>query len=91
MMKRRDFLMTSAKTVGAAATPWGWQTQRPAESKADRIAIMAYSFVRVLKLPGRPSSPERTLDVADVPEMFADRYRIHNVEMQHNILTATVT
>lgn len=40
-MKRRDFLMTSAKTVGAAATPWGWQTQRPAESKADRIAIMA--------------------------------------------------
>jgi hypothetical protein len=52
---------------------------------------MAYSFVRVLKLPGRPSSPERTLDVADVPEMFADRYRVHNVEMQHNILTATAT
>ena len=41
MMKRRDFLITSAMTMGAAATPWGWQTQRPAESKADRIAIMA--------------------------------------------------
>jgi sugar phosphate isomerase/epimerase len=89
MMNRRDFLITSAKTVGAAATPWGWQTQRPTESKADRIAIMAYSFVRVLKLPGRPSSPERTLDVADVPEMFADRYKVHNVEMQHSYFEST--
>ena len=89
MMKRRDFLITSAMTMGAAATPWGWQTQRPAESQADRIAIMAYSFVRVLKLPGRPSSPERALDVADVPEMFADRYQVHNVEMQHNYFEST--
>ena len=88
-MKRRDFLITSAMTMGAAATPWAWQTQRAPASRADRIAIMVYSFVRVLKLPGRPASAERTLDVADVPEMFADRYKVHNVEMQHNYFEST--
>jgi hypothetical protein len=88
-MKRREFLITSAMTMGAAATPWGWQPQRATGSKTDRIAIMVYSFVRVLKLPGRPSSPERTLDVLDVPEMFADRYQVHNVEMQHNYFEST--
>ena len=88
-MKRRDFLITSAKTLGAAAAPLGWQPQRATGSKTDRVAIMAYSFVSVLKLPGRPSSPERTLDVFDVPEMFADRYNVHNVEMQHNYFEST--
>ena len=88
-MNRRDFLITSAMTMGAAATPLGWQPPRAAGAKTDRIAIMVYSFVRVLKLPGRPSSPERTLDVFDVPEMFADRYKVHHVEMQHNYFEST--
>ena len=88
-MKRRDFLITSAMTMGAAAAPLGWQPQRATGSKTDRVAIMVYSFVSVLKLPGRPSSPERTLDVFDVPEMFADRYNVHNVEMQHNYFEST--
>ena len=88
-MTRRDFFITSAMTMGAAATPLRWQPPRATGSKADRIAIMAYSFVRVLKLPGRPSSPERTLDVFDLPEMFADRYKVHNVEMQHNYFEST--
>ena len=88
-MHRRQFLITSAVTVGAAARPWGWQTPQPAGSKTDRLAIMAYSFVRVLKLPGRPASPDRTLDIVDVPEMFADRYKVHNVEMQHSYFEST--
>jgi sugar phosphate isomerase/epimerase len=88
-MKRRDFLITSALTMGAAAAPRGWQPQPASGSKADRLAIMVYSFSRVLKLPGRPSGPERTLDVVDVPEMFADRYKVHNVEMQHNYFEST--
>ena len=50
---------------------------------------MVYSFSRVLKLPGRPSSPERALEVLDVPEMFADRFKVHNVEMQHNYFEST--
>lgn len=87
-MQRRHFLITSAMTLGAAARPWGWRMQ-PAQARTDRLAIMVYSFARVLKLPGRPSSPERTLEVFDVPEMFADRYKVHNVEMQHNYFEST--
>ena len=88
-MKRREFLVGSAMAVGAAAKVWGRGPQAAAGAKADRIAIMVYSFVRVLKLPGRPTSPERVLDVFDVPEMFADRYKVHNVEMQHNYFEST--
>jgi len=88
-MARRRFLVMSALTMGATAMPRGWRMQPGAAAKADRLAIMVYSFVRVLKLPGRPSSPERTLEIFDVPEMFADRYKVHNVEMQHNYFEST--
>lgn len=87
-MRRREFLIGSAMAVGAASKVWG-SPQGAAGAKADRLAIMVYSFSRVLKLPGRPSSPDRTLDVIDVPEMFADRYKVHNVEMQHNYFEST--
>ena len=87
-MHRRQFLIASALTLGSAARPLGWRMQ-PAQPKTDRLAIMVYSFLRVLKLPGRQSSPERTLEVFDVPEMFADRYKVHNVEMQHNYFEST--
>jgi sugar phosphate isomerase/epimerase len=86
-MQRREFLITSAMALGSAARPLGWMP--PPQSKTDRLAIMVYSFQRVLKLPARPSSPERTLEVFDVPEMFADRYKVHNVEMQHNYFEST--
>jgi len=86
-MQRREFLITSAMALGSAARPLGWM--QPPQSKTDRLAIMVYSFQRVLKLPARPSSPERTLEVLDVPEMFADRYKVHNVEMQHNYFEST--
>ena len=88
-MNRRDFLISSVTTLGAAAAPLRWQPRQATGSQNDRIAIMAYSFVSVLKLPGRPSSPERTLDVFDIPQMFADRYKVHHVEMQHNYFEST--
>ncbi len=93
-MKRREFLIGSAMTVGAGAAgrvlaQAGRAAQTAGVSKADRIAIMAYSFVRVLKLPGRPAAPERTLDFFDIPDMFADRYKVHNVEVQHNYFEST--
>jgi sugar phosphate isomerase/epimerase len=94
-MKRREFLISSTLTVAAAGralAQGGRASQAPASStgaKTDRIAIMAYSFVRVLKVPGRPASPERTLDFFDIPEMFADRYKVHNIEAQHNYFEST--
>ena len=98
-MKRREFLINSAMAVGAAGAAWpgvGRAAQAtkaaPAQAgaaKTDRIAIMVYSFQSVLKLPGRPSSPTRALDVIDVPAMFADRFKVHHVEMQHNYFEST--
>jgi hypothetical protein len=86
-MKRRDFLITSAMGVAAASRAFG--SQAAGGDKTDRIAIMAYSFVRVLKVPGRPVTPDKTLDFFDIPEMFADRYKVHNVEAQHNYFEST--
>jgi len=83
--------------AGTVARVWGRQaaggrgaTTAPA-AKTDRIAIMAYSFVRILKVPGQAPSPERTLEVFDMAEMFADRYKVHNIEMQHNYFETTET
>jgi sugar phosphate isomerase/epimerase len=93
-MRRREFLISSTVAVGAAGrvlAQAGRSAQPAAGAKTDRIAIMAYSFVRVLKLPGRPASPERTLDFFDIPDMFADRYKVHNVEAQHNYFESTET
>src|SRR3954470_16119741 len=90
-MRRREFLMTSAAPIGAPSRVWGQAAKAADPAKASRIAIMAYSFVRVLKVPGQPSSPERTLDFFDVPQMFADKYNVHNVEVQHNYFESTET
>jgi sugar phosphate isomerase/epimerase len=74
--------------VGAAGRVFGREPQA-ATATLDRIAIMAYSFVRILKYPGGQTGPERTLEVFDLPEMFADRYQVHNIEMQHNYFEST--
>jgi len=92
-MDRRRFLLGSMAAIGAGKRVWGRQATSGGVSTArlDRIAIMAYSFVRVLRVPGQAASPERTLDVLNLPEMFADRYKVHNIEMQHNYFESTET
>ena len=86
-MKRREFLMGSAMAVGAAATRNWAQAADP--GKLDRVAIMTYSFDRIVKVAGQPDNPTKTLDLFDIPEMFADRYHVHNVEVQHNHFAST--
>ena len=90
-MDRRTFFLGLTAAAGAGTRVWGRQATSGAAATAtlDRIAIMAYSFVRILKVPGQAASPERTLDVFDLPEMFADRYKVHNIEMQHNYFEST--
>ena len=94
-MERREFLIGSAMTLGAsrgvltsAAAP-PRRAQTPAAAKTDRLAIMTYSFSRILKLPGRPAGPNATLDFDDLPQMFADRYKVHNLEIQHGHFLST--
>ena len=95
-MKRREFLTgAAAAAVGAATAPFVFARRGAAEGaqtreqKLARMAVMSLTFGNVLKLPGAPDNPNRTLEVMDIGEMYADRFGIHNVEMQHSYLLST--
>lgn len=87
-MNRREFLIGSTVAVGVARRVWG-QTPTPDPAKLARLAIMTYSFDRIIHVQGRPEEAGRTLDLFDVPDMFADRYHVHNVEVQHDHFGST--
>lgn len=79
MIKRREFLIGSAVAFGAAGA-WGQSADR---AKMDRVAVMSYSFSLIIKSAARPDDPQRTLDILDFPDEMAQRYGIHNLEIQH--------
>jgi len=81
-MKRREFLIGAAAAAGLAGSRKGWAQVRD-ETKLRRIAIMSLCFNSILKNPSQPNEPARTLDVAELGQMLADRYGVHNLEMQH--------
>jgi hypothetical protein len=81
-MKRRDFLMGAAAAAGLASARHGWAQVRD-QAKLRRVAIMSLCFNSILKNPTQPDNPARTLDIMDLGQMLADRYGVHNVEMQH--------
>jgi len=91
-MKRREFLLGTAHMGAMAAL--GSRAARAAQSsdqtaKLARVAMMTLNFHALLKLPDQPASPERTLDVFDLPQMYADTYGVHNLEWQHYHLPAS--
>jgi len=92
-MERREFLIGSAVAFGAAGRAFGQGMASPAatQAKLDRLAIMTYSFQRILKAPNAQPSPDRVLEFFDMPEMLADRYKVHNVEVQHSHFASTET
>jgi hypothetical protein len=79
MIKRREFFICAGVAAGAVRA-WG-QSADPA--KMDRVAIMSYSFNLIVKSDAHPNDPVRTLDILDFPESMAQRYGIHNLEIQH--------
>jgi hypothetical protein len=81
-MKRREFLMGAAAAAGLAGTRSGWAQVRD-QAKLRRVAIMSLCFNSILKNPTQPDNLARTLDIMDLGQMLADRYGVHNVEMQH--------
>jgi hypothetical protein len=88
VMNRRDFLVGAAAAAGLAGTRRGWAQVRD-QAKLARVAIMSLGFNSILKTPGQPDNPARTLDVMDLGQMYADRYGVHNVEMQHSHFPST--
>ncbi len=85
MIKRREFLISSAVAPGAARA-WGQTVDR---AKMDRVAVMSYSFDLIIKSAARPHDPHRTLDIFDFPDEMAQRYGIHNLEIQHEHFRST--
>jgi hypothetical protein len=93
-MKRREFLTTTAGLAGvAAAWPmaplFGQGAQRADPAKLARIAMMTLNFTTLLKTPGQSPNPDRTLDLLDLPAMYADTYGVHNIELQHYHVATT--
>jgi sugar phosphate isomerase/epimerase len=79
MANRREFLISSAAAVSAAAA-WGQPTD---QAKLDRMAVMSYSFDSIVKFGAHADDPGRTIDILDFPAMIAQRYGVHHVEIQH--------
>lgn len=91
-MKRREFLVSTAAMAGLAVPLAKAQAARPRGDRAAslaRIAMMTLNFTTQLKTPWQPPSPDRTLDLFDLPTMYADTYGVHVIELQHYHLAST--
>ena len=51
--------------------------------------MMTLNFTSLLKTPWQPPSPDRTLDIFDLPQMYVDTYGVHNIELMHYHLAST--
>lgn len=81
-MKRRDFLAVSGAGALAslAARSAVAQSTGTDQSKLRRICVSSWSFHTLFER--QRDNPTATLmDVRDFPEMVADRYHVHNVEI----------
>jgi hypothetical protein len=66
---------------GASIPPLGNPAPYPKSSKTDRIAFMTLNFANWIKdLPDVQPGPQRTMNLFDVPAMFADVYGVHLIE-----------
>jgi sugar phosphate isomerase/epimerase len=91
-MKRREFLIGAAAAAGLVSHRRGWAQARGEvrdPQKLRRVAIMSLCFNSILKNPTQPDNATRTLDIMDLGQMLADRYGVHNVEMQHSHFPST--
>jgi hypothetical protein len=70
-MRRREFLILA----GASAFAQPSST----EAKLGRIGMSTWSFHTLF--PNDSAKPAKPLDLLEFPEMIADRYRVHNLEV----------
>jgi sugar phosphate isomerase/epimerase len=102
-MKRRDFLraipaavpvLTALPRAFAQEQPAPLDTGSPASvspAKLARISIMTYNFTSRLKLEGQAASPNRVIELFDLPQWYVDTYGVHNIELQHAHFASTET
>lgn len=87
-MERREFLVGAgaAAVAGLTTASTGWAQGR--NDKMSRIAIMMFGLNGIVK-NNFPPSPERTIDIMDIGQLCADRYKVHQVELQSNYFPST--
>ena len=81
-MRRRDFLIGSIAAASAVAC--GRAQDVALMAKLDRVGVMSGDFGDLLAETRDWSqpTPPKELDIMDFPQMLAERYHIHNVEVQ---------
>ena len=52
--------------------------------KLARIEIMTLNHNNIIKLPWQEATPQRTLDIFDLPQYYVDVYGVRNVQFQSN-------
>ena len=58
-------------------------------AKLARLAVMVLNFENMLRIPGVWEEPTDTINLSDIPQMFAERYGVHNIEIQHTHFAST--
>jgi hypothetical protein len=86
-MRRRDFLIGAAAATTLAGASKAWARTRE-EDKRSRIAIMMFGLNSIVKT-NMPPGPDRTIELMDIGQICADRFKIHNVELQSNYFPST--
>lgn len=75
-MRRREFLIGAAIAAGVRRT----RAQGSDKAKRARIGSMTANFERVVKHSAHADDPNRTLDLLDLPQMYAERLGVHYIE-----------
>ena len=80
-MQRRDFLIRSSLGLAVSIAPAA-RAQKP-DAPPDRIGISSWSFHNFFRatLDEKLAAPAKPWDLRDFPEMIADRYHVHQLEM----------
>lgn len=87
-MKRRDFLMMGAAAAASMTAVRRGRAQAPSGDKLSRIAIMMFGLNNIVKT-NMPAAPERILELMDFGQFCADRFKVHNIELQSNYFPST--
>jgi hypothetical protein len=85
VMRRREFF------IGCGITACMGKGRAQTSNKLDRVCVLSWSFRNLFartRDKGVPA-PAKDFDILEFPEMIADRYHIHNVEVQSMYFAST--
>ena len=85
-MKRREFMIHSGAGALALCAPSDARAQSPApgsDPKRERVCVSSWSFHNLFTATHDHKAPplDKPLRALDFPEMIADRYHVHNLEI----------